>query len=76
MFPALDVGLSVHSLPVTDRQVDDLQIEFGRPENEIEIPERVEISEISPVFFDLQVILPAQDLGPAKGVLDRLTEKH
>src|SRR3954469_24109656 len=67
--PALDVGLAVGALAVADRHLDELQVELGRPEQEVEIPEGIEVPEVGAVGGELLVVLPAQDLGAAEGVL-------
>src|SRR4051794_9829112 len=46
MAPALDVGLAVGPFPIADRQFDDLETELGRPEQQVEVTERIEVAEV------------------------------
>src|SRR5215212_10269198 len=45
-----------------------------RPENEIEITERIEVSEASAIGGDALVVFSKQNFGPAQRVLDRLAQ--
>lgn len=57
MFPAGDVGGAVGALAVADGQVDDLQVEFCRAEDQVEVAEGVEVAEVGTVRLDQFVIL-------------------
>lgn len=72
--PALDVRRAVGAVPVADRHVHDLQVQVGGSEKQVEIPEWVEIPEEGAVGDDPFVIGAPEDLGPAKGVLERLAQ--
>ena len=48
---ARDLCLTVGAAGIADRDLDDFEVEFGRAENEIEITEGIEVTEVAPVFF-------------------------
>ena len=53
-------------------QVDDLEVQLIGTEQQIEIPEGIEIPKVLPVGLQLQVVFSEHHLGAAEGVLDRL----
>ena len=68
MAPAINVGFAPHAFAVPNRHIDDLQIVFGGSENQVEIAERIDLPEVSPVSRDhFLVAAAAQYLGAAKG---------
>ena len=69
-----DVAYAVGAGHVADGEVDDLQIEPTSSEEQIEVPERVEVAEEVAVRRDLLVAPSPQHLGATQGVLDRLLE--
>src|SRR5208282_3408566 len=73
--PARDVGLAVSALCVANRHVNDLQIELGSAEDEIEIAEWIELPEVASISRDQVVVLSTQHLGAAKRVLDFLSQQ-
>src|SRR3984893_10389054 len=75
MAPALDVSLTVSSLMIAHRNVDNLEVELGGAENQVEVAERIEVAEVGAVGGDGLVVGSAQHLGPAKRVLDVLAEQ-
>ena len=72
MTPAADVRLAVGPRLILDGKVDDLQVEARRAEEQIEVPERVEVAEITSSRDDPPIRRPVQDLRPAQRVLDLL----
>src|SRR5262249_50098002 len=52
MLPAMDVGGPVGAGSIADGQLQDAQVEFGRAKEQIEIAERIEVAEITPVPGD------------------------
>ena len=60
MLPAADIGGSVGTFAVTDGQVNNFTIQFGRAEDEIEIPEWIEIAEVGAVRRDALVVRAEQ----------------
>ncbi len=75
MLPAADIGSSISTLPVTDGQIDNFLVQFGRTEYEIEITEGVEIAKVGAVGSDYLVIFTPENFGPAKGIFDGLSEQ-
>jgi hypothetical protein len=65
MPPAGDIRRAVGPLTVADGQVDDLQVELGRTEDQVEVAERVEVSKVGAVGGDLLIVLLPQDLRTA-----------
>src|SRR3989442_15657929 len=52
-----DVRGPVIPFVVMDRELQDLEVELGGPEEEVEVAERIEVAEIPAVCFDAAVIL-------------------
>src|ERR1700730_7275869 len=75
MRPALDVGFPVCAFTVTNREVDELEIVFGRSKNQIEIAEWINFTEICAIGGDHFIITLAEHLGPAQRVFDVLAKK-
>src|SRR5438105_12940111 len=75
MAPALDISLTVGSLVIAHRHVDNLEVELGGAENQVEVAKRIEVAEVGAVGGDGLVVCPAQHFGPAKRVLDVLAEQ-
>jgi hypothetical protein len=57
------------------RDIDNLQIQFSRTKNKIEIAEGIKLTEVCAVGRNLLVVTPAQDLRSAQGILDALTQQ-
>jgi hypothetical protein len=51
VLPSADIGRTVDALAVVDRQIDHLQIEFGRSEQEIKVAERIEVAKKGPAVL-------------------------
>ncbi len=75
MLPALDVGLSVGARSIADGKIDDLAIQAGRSEEQIEIAEGVEVAEVGAVGGDRFVVLLPKHLRPTERVLDGLAQE-
>src|SRR4051812_25811876 len=73
--PALDIGGSVGTLSIANRQLHDLESQLRGAEQEIEVAKRIEVAEVRAVCRDRLVGLAAKDLCPTKRVLDRLSKK-
>src|ERR1700686_1740798 len=73
--PALNVSSSISTIAITDRQIEGFQIQLGRSEKQIKIPERVEVAKVLTVCRDRVVIRLPHHLSAAKGVLQRLSEQ-
>src|SRR5438094_9732936 len=52
-----------------------LQPEMRRPEQEVEVPEGIELTEVRSTRLDPRVGLPAQRLGPAQRVAYAVTQQ-
>lgn len=63
-----DTGFAILSFTILDRNLYYLQVLFCCTKQEIEVPERVKITEETPTDCDLLVILSEQNLGAAQGV--------
>src|SRR6476620_1597710 len=72
--PAIDVGLSVCAFPIANGNLTDLQFKVRGSEQQIEVPERVEIPERSAVLRDASIVLRPQSLGTAEGIGDTLVQ--
>lgn len=51
-----NVGRSVSPLPVTNRDLDNLQILLRGAKKEIEVPERIEVAKIGPTLGNAFVV--------------------
>jgi len=56
MLPSLNIGDAIRSLSVSDREVHDAQVKLRCTEEEVEIAERIEVSEIRPIRHDPVVV--------------------
>src|SRR5688500_2218786 len=72
---ALDVRRAVCPFAVADGEIDDGEIEPRGAEEQVEVAERVEVPEVAAVGGQLLVVVAAQHLGAAQGVLDRLPQQ-
>ena len=52
--------VAVGALAVADRQVDDLQVQLGGAEEQVEVAERIEVAEVGAVGGDALVVGLAQ----------------
>ena len=57
MLPARDIGGAIRPLTITDGQVNKLEIQLGRAEEQIEIAEWIEVAEVGTVRSDQLIIL-------------------
>src|SRR5581483_2129286 len=71
---ARDLRLAVRARVVADGQVDDLQVQPRRAEQQVEVAERVEVAEVRAPRGDLLVAVPLERLRAAERVLHRLAE--
>src|SRR2546427_6100046 len=62
-----DVRGPVIPFVVMDRDLQDLEVELGGPEEEVEVAERIEVAEIPAVCFDAAGNLPPQHPCAAQG---------
>src|SRR5437879_3776285 len=67
-----DVRGPVIPFQVMDRDLQDLEVELGGPEEEVEVAERIEVAEIPAISFDAAVILAPEHLGAAERVIHPL----
>jgi len=67
-----NVGRPVGPLPVTDGDLDNLQILLRRTEEQIEIPEGIEVTEIGPILGNAFIVAAMQHLRAAERVFDCL----
>lgn len=74
MFPAGDVGGAVGAFAVADGEIDDLEVEFCRAKDEVEIAEGIEVAKVGAVGGDGFVIFSPENFRAAQGIFDRLTE--
>ena len=70
-----DVGGAVGALPVADGDLNDLAVQLGGAEQQIEIAERIQASEIAPPRLNPAVVAAPQHLDPAQRVLHRLAQQ-
>src|SRR5947209_13007001 len=69
------LGFPVSAISVADGHLDDFEIEFCRTENQIEIAERVEDSEVRAPSLEPLVVRSRQHLGSAECVGEPLAEQ-
>src|SRR5262249_39770840 len=69
-----DLGLAVGAAGIADRNLDGLEAELGSAEDQLEIPERIEVAEITALSLDPRVVGAPQRLGAAQGVGDALRQ--
>src|SRR5215472_3131494 len=65
---AADFSFSVRPSAVANRQLDDLEILLGRAEQQIEVPEGVEVAEEAAIAGNLLVIPPKKNLRPTERI--------
>src|SRR5688500_18032741 len=75
MFPARDVGGTICSLAITNRQIDNFAVEFGSTKDQVIIAEWVKISEIGTVRRDLFIVAFPQHFCATQCILDGLSEQ-
>ena len=75
MAPALYVGRAICTVSISNRHVDDFQVQFGRTKQQIEISERIEVPEIRAIGGQDFVIGSANHLRSTERVPDRLAEQ-
>jgi len=66
---AADFSFSVRPSAVANRQLDDLEILLGRAEQQIEVPEGVEVAEEAAIAGNLLVIPPKKNLRATERIL-------
>ena len=54
-----DLGFAVGAAGIANRHLCDLEAERRRPENEVEVTERIEVAEIGASCLQPQVVRPA-----------------
>src|SRR5947199_4976522 len=75
MAPSVDIGFAIGPRAISNRQIHQAQIELGRPEEQIEITEWIEITEIGAVPRDGLVVFAEKDFGATESVFDLLAEQ-
>src|SRR5208283_4375028 len=75
MFPSPDICVAVHTLSISDWEVEYSQIQAGCPKDEIKISKRVQLAEKRTVRSDDFVLILPEDLCPAQGILDILPQQ-
>lgn len=74
MFPARDIGGSVGSVAIANGKVNDLAVKFCRAEDQVEIPEGIEVAKVGAIGGDLFIIFTPHYFGAAQGVFDGLSQ--
>ena len=74
MREAMDIGGAVGPLLVADGHFENLEIELGCPEQQVEISEGIELAEILPVGSDAFVVSSEQHFCSTERVLDPFAE--
>src|SRR5438128_1271100 len=69
-----DLRFTISARPVPDGKLDDLQILLGCAEEQVEIAERIEVTEERSRGGDPLVVAPEQHLRPAERVLQPLLQ--
>src|SRR6266852_1545423 len=75
VLPATDIGLAVSSIPVSDRQIQDLEIQLCRAKKQIEVPEWIEVTEVRTIGHQRFIILAPHRLGAAECIFEGLTQQ-
>ena len=75
VLPARDVGGAVGTFVIADGQVNDLEVEPSRTEEQVEIAEGVKIAEDGAVGRDTVIVALPQHFGAAQRILHRLAEQ-
>lgn len=75
MLPASNVRRTICAFPVTDRQVNDLEIEFSGTKQEVEVTERIKATKVGTVDLDQIIVVLPKGLCTAQGILDRLPKQ-
>src|SRR5262245_27690568 len=70
-----DLGLAVGAAGIADRNLDGLEAELGSAEDQLEVPERIEISEITARGLDPRIVGAPQRLGAAECVGEALRQQ-
>ena len=68
-----NVGRPVGPLPVTNGELDNLQILLRSAEQQIEVSEGIEVTKIGPTLGNAFVVAAMQHLRTAERIFDRLT---
>ena len=74
MRKSMDIGSAVGPFLVANRHFQNLEIELGRPEQQVEIAEGIEISEIRPAGRDAFVVSPEQYFRSTERILNSFAE--
>ncbi len=70
-----DLGLAVGAAGVADGNLDRLEAELGSAEDQLEIPERIELPEITASGLDPRIVAAAHRLGAAQRVGEALRQQ-
>src|SRR5688572_1598126 len=72
---ARNLRFAIGSSRVADGNLGDLEVELRGPEDEIEITERVQLSEIGPIGGNFQVVLASERFRSAQRIGETLIEQ-
>src|SRR5688572_8918416 len=75
MTPTLNISGAVSAVAIADWHVNNLEVQLGRPEQQVEIAEGVELPEIISVGRDGLIILPPHYFGAAQRIFDGLAQE-
>ena len=75
MGKSLDVGGPVGPILISDGNFNDMKIELRRAEQQIEIPEGIEVSKILPIGHQAIIISPEEDLSSTERIFDPLIQQ-
>src|SRR5215471_246935 len=70
-----DLGLAVGAAGIADGNLDRLEAELGSAEDQLEVPERIEVTEITAGGLDPRVVGAPQRLGAAQRVGEALRQQ-
>lgn len=75
MAEARDVGFPVAPTLVADGHLQDLHLQLGGREQQVEVSEGVQAAEVGALLADAQVVAAVEFLGPAQRVLEALPQQ-
>ena len=74
MSPALDVRAPISALAVSNRHINNVEIQACSSQDEVKISKGIQVPEVCAVRGYHFVPIFPQNLGAAEGILDRLTQ--
>src|SRR6476620_1982339 len=75
MAPTLDIRFTIGAVTVADWNIGNFQMEVVGAEEQIKITKGVEVAEVRTIGCDAFIVFFEKRLGPAEGVLHRLTKR-